>query len=50
MQHQLLVKKLFSDANNLLSDKETGMNPELFKYLIFLKQNNKNLDSIHSKS
>ncbi|GBC41328.2 ubiquitin-conjugating enzyme [Rhizophagus irregularis DAOM 181602=DAOM 197198] len=36
-------EKLFSDANNL-TDKE---NSDLFKYLIFLRQNNKNLESIH---
>ena len=28
-------EKLFSEANNLLTDKEIGMNSELFKYLIF---------------
>jgi len=43
-------EKMFSDANNLLTDKEAGISSELFKYLIFLKQNNKNLDSIHSES
>ncbi|CAB4381656.1 unnamed protein product [Rhizophagus irregularis] len=36
-------EKLFSDANNL-TDKE---NSDLFKYLIFLRQNNKNLELIH---
>jgi len=30
-------EKLFSDANSLLTDNETGINSELFKYLIFLK-------------
>jgi len=34
-------EKLFSDANNLLVNKETA---EIFKYLIFLKQNNNNLN------
>ncbi|EXX64832.1 hypothetical protein RirG_139030 [Rhizophagus irregularis DAOM 197198w] len=36
-------EKLFSNANNLI-DKD---NSELFKYMIFLKQNSKNLKSIH---
>lgn len=39
-------EKLFSDANNLI-DKE---NSHLFKYKMFLKQYNKNLESINSRS
>ncbi|GBC05829.1 hypothetical protein RclHR1_06450007 [Rhizophagus clarus] len=39
-------EKLFYDANNLF-DKD---NSDIFKYLIFLKHNKKNLESINSKS
>ncbi|GBC10458.1 hypothetical protein RclHR1_09640009 [Rhizophagus clarus] len=39
-------EKLFSDANNLINEN----NFELFKHLLFLKHNNKNLESINSGS
>jgi hypothetical protein len=41
-----IKEKLFSETNNF-NDND---NSELFKYLIFLKQNNKNLESINDKS
>ena len=43
-----LLERLFSDAGNLLSAKRNRLDPELFKYMIFLKRNASKVDSIHS--
>jgi hypothetical protein len=43
-----LSERLFSDAGNLLSAKRNRLDPELFKYMIFLKRNASKVDSIHS--
>src|SRR6185295_5228179 len=39
-------ERLFSDAGNLITEKRTRISPMLFKRLMFLKRNEKYLDSI----
>lgn len=43
-------ERLFSEAGNVLTAKRARMCPNLFKKLVFLKRNGKNLDSIHGES
>ena len=40
-------ERLFSDAGNLLSEKRTRMDSELFKRIMFLKRNASKVDSIY---
>ena len=41
-------ERLFSDAGNLLSEKRTRMDSELFKRIMFLKRNASKVDSIYN--
>jgi len=41
-------KRLFSDTENLLTNKRTCMKPKLFKKIMFLKRNADNFDTIYS--
>ncbi len=41
-------KRLFSDAENLLTSKRSRVNAELFKHIMFLKRNASKIDSIYS--